>query len=397
MLLLRKILWQDKNRWQIFSAAAGVFVGLWLLLSALQLYFDLHHLLKGEQGSGEHFVQINKRVSIFNTLGAQSTFTPEEIAEIEAQPFVRKVGVFQSNRFKVSASSRLVGFYTELFFEAVPPEFLDVDEPGFHWERGQNELPVILSRDYLALYNFGFAPSQGLPQFTPNTIKKVALDVHVQGNGLRMTFQGRVVGFSDRINSILVPWEFLEWANARFGDERRQGPSRLILEVENPYGQAFRQFLEERGYEVSSGRLIGGQVGIVLNLVFGAIALIGVLIFLLAALVVWLSFQLLIAQSRDDIHLLLQLGYRPRQIASELKRYLLLLTGAVVGVLLVFLFLGRGLLLARLEEQGFHLPASFHFLTILAFFLLLGIFLWFNFQTIQRSVERLFPGGAAAK
>ena len=142
---------------------------------------------------------------MFNTLGARSTFTDEEIEDLRSQDFIEAVGVFVSNQFKVNASSQMLGFYTELFFESVPDEFIDVSNSRWQWSKGDPEIPVILSRDYLALYNFGFAPSQGLPQFTPNTISKVSMDVNISGNGLRKTFQGRIIGFSDRINSILVP------------------------------------------------------------------------------------------------------------------------------------------------------------------------------------------------
>jgi len=41
MKILNQLLWSGKNKWQIIGAAAGSFIGLFLLLSALQLYFDL--------------------------------------------------------------------------------------------------------------------------------------------------------------------------------------------------------------------------------------------------------------------------------------------------------------------------------------------------------------------
>ena len=259
MKILNQLLWSEKNKWQIIGAAVGAFIGLFLLLSALQLYFDLQRLVKGDS-STEQFVLINKKVNLFNTLGARSTFTEEEIEQLKQQEFVESVGIFISNQFKVSASSQMLGFYTELFFESLPDDFIDIKKSRWSWSKGDNEIPIILSRDYLALYNFGFAPSQGLPQFTPNTISKLAMDVNVSGNGLRKTFQGRIIGFSDRINSILVPQSFMDWANENFGETQKPKSSRLIIKTNNPYSPELSDYLEKNKFEVSSGRLIGGTV-----------------------------------------------------------------------------------------------------------------------------------------
>ena len=154
----------------------------------------------------------------------------------------------------------MLGFYTELFFESIPDEFVDVSNSRWQWSKGENEIPIILSRDYLALYNFGFAPSQGLPQFTPNTIGKLSMDVNISGNGLTQNFQGRIIGFSDRINSILVPQSFMNWANENFGETQKPQSSSLILKTNNPYSPELNDYLEQNKYEVSSGRLIGGQL-----------------------------------------------------------------------------------------------------------------------------------------
>ena len=88
MKILNQLLWSGKNRWQIIGAAIGAFIGLFLLLSALQLYFDLQRLVKGDS-STEQFVLINKKVNLFNTLGARSTFTEEEISDLKIQEFHR--------------------------------------------------------------------------------------------------------------------------------------------------------------------------------------------------------------------------------------------------------------------------------------------------------------------
>ncbi len=389
MKILNQLLWSGKNKWQIIGAAAGSFIGLFLLLSALQLYFDLQQLVKGNR-STEQFVLINKKVNLFNTLGARSTFTDEEIEKLQNQDFIEAVGIFISNQFKVSASSQMLGFYTELFFESVPDEFIDVTNSRWQWSKGDSEVPVILSRDYLALYNFGFAPSQGLPQFTPNTISKLSLDVNISGNGLRKTFQGRIIGFSDRINSILVPQSFMTWANENFGETQKPQSSRLILKTENPYSSELSDFLEQNKYEVSSGRLIGGQLTTLLRNIISIVAAIGIIIVLLSVLIFILNFQLIISQSKEDIRLLLQLGYKTRQISDVLIRYLAYLFGGVLVVTLLILFISRLWFVSWFGNQGFSIQSGLHVGVYLAILLFSITFIVLNVQNIRKNVSRLF-------
>ena len=48
--------------------------------------------------------------------------------------------------------------------------------------------------------------------------------------------QGRIVGFSNRLNTILVPQEFMDWSNSHYGRTAgaRADPSRLIIDVSSP-------------------------------------------------------------------------------------------------------------------------------------------------------------------
>ncbi len=390
MNLIDKLLWKENNRWQIFGAAFGAFIGLLLLLIAIQFYQDLS-FLTGKGGSkDDRYVIINKKVNFFNTLGANAAFNEEEIEKILQQPFVLDADVFSSNRYKVSASSKMLGFYTELFFEAVPGKFLDVSTRKFEWKEGQNDIPIIISRDYLALYNFGFAPSQGLPQFTPKTIKRVTIDIILRGNRSRKTMQGQIVGFSDRINSIIVPQNFMEWANKNFGDGSSGKSSRLIMEVSNPYAKEFTAFLDENNYEISSGKLIGGQVGTLIALVVGFLAFIGIVIVLLSVLLFVLNFQLLISKSSQSISLLLQLGYKHKQLSQVLTKRMITLFAFVFVGTIIALLLSRYFQVEWFTTQGFELPFVPHWTVILAAILFAALFVIVNLTNIRKNVIALF-------
>ncbi len=87
--LLNKLLWNGRNNWQIFGAAVGTFIGLLLLLQAVQFYTDLQNLMNGTSNNHDNgYLMINKKVSLLNTIGGASTFSEAEINALKSQDFV---------------------------------------------------------------------------------------------------------------------------------------------------------------------------------------------------------------------------------------------------------------------------------------------------------------------
>jgi hypothetical protein len=387
--MLKELLSKNQNRWQIVGASFGAFLGLFILLFASQLYFDFQKILRGSNDA-DNFITINKPVSLANTIFGKSVFSTENIKELENQSFTQQVTPFVANRFKASASSRMINFYTELFFEAVPESFIDVQDPMFRWFEGQGEVPIIMSKDYLALYNFGFALSQGLPQFTPSTIRQVTVDITLRGNGREQVFTGRIIGFSERINSILVPPSFIKWSNANFGDQPDQGASRLLLKVNDPYDKQLASFLKEKGYEISIGRLTGGRLALMLNISLFILSVIGVLMLILSIVVFILNYQLIISKSSSDIKLLLQIGYKAGQINEILRGTLFRILLSVFAAVVMCLGVVRLAILGWVNQNGFELQTFYSWVVCVLALVVFGFILFINAQSIKKNIAGQF-------
>ena len=91
-----------------------------------------------------------------------------------------------------------------------------------------------MPRSYLALYNFGFAQSRGLPKVSDGLVGMIDMSIFIHGNGKSGQYRGKIVGFSNRLNTILVPQSFMDWSNDFYEHGRTEPPSRLIVEVFNP-------------------------------------------------------------------------------------------------------------------------------------------------------------------
>ena len=383
--MLKKVLFDGKSTGQTVGACLGIFTGLFLLLFALQVFIDVQVLSKGARD--DNFLVINKILE--KNYGKPLRFSKEEFDLIKQQPFFKEVDAFVSNSYKVSLTSQKMGFRTLLFFQSLAPSFLGIDERNFTWKPG-DKLPIVLSSDYLALYNFGFAPSQGLPKFSAASIGFVDFKVTISGQGKQETFDAYVHAFTPNVNSILTPPSFMQYANDRYGEgSEAKMPTQIIASTDNPYSVALEQFLEQHHYEIARGGLIGGELKSTLYLLVFLILIIALIIVGLAMLVFVLNYQLLIAQSAAPIQRLIQLGYTTTSIVRVLSRNLLRLFAIVSILVMLGLVSTKYLLTGLIAAQGYPLSFWLHPLVIafaLAFCL---FFVWVNLRSIRLNVRSL--------
>lgn len=84
---------------------------------------------------------------------------------------------------------------TEMFFEAVPDSFVDAQASDWKYTAGEEEVPVILPRTYIALYNFGFAQSRNLPKVSDGLVGMIDMHIFINANGQHAQFKGKSTWF----------------------------------------------------------------------------------------------------------------------------------------------------------------------------------------------------------
>jgi hypothetical protein len=206
--------------------------------------------------------------------------------------------------------------------------------PDWGWKEGIDNIPIIIPRYYLNLYNFGFAQSQGLPQVSEELMQQIVFKVKIKGNGQTGHFSGHINGFSDDLNTILVPQSFMTWANTHFGDKQKAASvSRLVMEVNNPAAPEIAEFFAEKpNYDVNSNKDEQGKLSYFLTMLIVIILVVGLLIMLPAMGLMLLSINLLVYKNQETLGNLILLGYRRGRLA--LPYYILvLILNIVVGSL----------------------------------------------------------------
>lgn len=341
-----KLVWKLLRRHISLPQFVGFFLanllGMLIVMLSLQFYCDVKPVFSEDEGIiRPDFLVLSKRVSTLNSIGfgSSNTFSEKELNELKAQSFTKRVGTFTASQYKVNCSLGIEGLAqigTEMFFESVPDGFVDVDLSKWHFEEGDDFVPIIIPKTYLSIYNFGFAQSQNLPKISEGIVGMVEMTIAMQGNGQKDYIKGRVVGFSTRLNTILAPESFIRWSNERFAPNSDNEPSRIILEVHNPADDAIVNYINEKGYDLEDDKLDAGRMMFFLRLISGIVMLVGLLISLLSFYILMLSIYLLVEKNTEKMRTLLLIGYSPANVALPYQ----ILTIGMNAVVLLFAFIG---------------------------------------------------------
>lgn len=320
--ILKKIIRTGVGKGRFWMAAIGLGIAMLLILIALQVHQNFNELLHSDKNENEtaDFLVINKKITN-DMMGRpeMSTFTPEEIKDLSAQPFVNGFGIVTAADFSVKLEMDKLGITSELFFEAVPDSFIDVKSADWKWEVGQQEIPVIVPSSFLDMFNFGFAMGNGMPQFSEETIKTLSPTV-VISQGMRTgRFAGRIVGFSDRISTVLVPMSLMEWGNSTFGTGKAKAPSRVIIKSKDPSDPILSKYLDTHNYSTNKEKTRFSKTRLIVQTIVSVVGFFGLVLLVFALLVFSMFIQIVIESCRKEIRLLITLGAAPRQ----LQRYLL--------------------------------------------------------------------------
>lgn len=391
-----KLLRRNISLWQITGYAVATFVGLSIVLVALQFYMDASSVLSSGGDGGMSLISnrnivISKPVSLTATLTGESpSFSAEEIAEIAAQPWAGNVSPFQAADFSVRAGIELGdrALQTALFLESIPDSLIDIDRNTWSFDSSRPSIPIVISKDYLALYNFGFASSGRMPMISEGMLSSVPLQITIAGNGQSATLPARIVGYSSWLNTVAVPQAFMDWAHARFGSATVEAPSRLVITVTDTADPAIEKFFAERDYEQAGQGNDLGRATYFLRLLASVVGIVGLVIVALALGILVLSLFLLIQKNQRVIRGLLLIGYSPTEVARSYVVLVCVVNGVVLLMSAVALALVAPLWRTGLENIG--LEGASMWLAWTLGIGLMGFITLINISIVYRLVRKVF-------
>ena len=401
MSIVWKLLRQPISLPQFAGFSLANLFGMLIVLLGYQFYSDvLPVFTQGDSFMGSDYLIVSKKISIGSTLGGNSTqFTESEIGDIASQPFTKKAARFTSTEYKVDAHMGIDGVQvlsSEIFLESVPDRFLDVTLEQWKWSEGDTTVPIVLPRSYINMYNFGFAQTHSLPKISDGLMGMIDFRISIHGNGKQGEYKGKVIGLSNRLNSILVPQAFMDWSNKTYAPEETSLPSRLIVEVDNPTDERIAHYISDCGYEVEDNKLQAEKTTYFLRVVVMLVMSVGLIISLLSFYILMLSIYLLVQKNTSKLANLMLIGYSPSQVARPYQLLALALNVLVLAVVLAAVSLLRGEYMDMLQtlypniDDGSLLPAVTLGLVLLAAVTLA------NTAAVRRKVTAIWKQGRVA-
>lgn len=402
MKLLFKLLRRNISAGQILGFLLVNLLGGLIVLFGIQGYHDYNAFSNsGDQLLSSGYLVITKPVGMAQTigsaLGVHTSFSDKEIEELENLPSVASVGRFISAQFEVKASFAIgrANVSTDIFLEAVPDEFIKNDYNAVggvqhRWSAtlDSDTIPVIIPRNYLNLYNYGYATSNGMPQISDELLGVFPLKLRFLTADGWVRYNAVVCGLTNKINTILVPWKFMQDANSSIAPQVEPKPSRLILITETTeLDDSLLEYIADKGYvlegDTSHVRLQSFVSGIIV-----VVTGIGFLFSFLAFFLLVISIMLLIEKNKEKIRNLYSIGYSVKSIA---RVYQLLAAVVDVAVWLVAAIVATIVYpsfteMMQLTSPGF-LPASLWWLWLWALLFAVA-FLAFHSAVVYRNVKR---------
>lgn len=354
MNLVWKLLKQHISVPQFVGFFFANLFGMFIVLLGFQFYNDVLPVFTSQDSFMKaDYLIVSKKIGAANTVsGKSNTFNNSELDDVAQQKFTKKAGKFTSTEYKVDANMGVNGqsiLNSELFFESVPDGFVDVPLQDWTYTEGSHEVPIILPRTYINMYNFGFAQTHSLPKISDGLVGMIDFKIFIHGNGHSDEYKGKVIGFSNRLNTILVPQKFMDWSNEYYAQGENSDPTRLIVEVGNPADDNITKYLDKKGYEVESDKLQAEKTTYFLKMIVSLVMVIGLIISLLSFYILMLSIYLLVQKNSTKLENLLLIGYSPQRVAMPYQMLTVSLNIAVLFITWGILYFVRDYYMGVIE------------------------------------------------
>lgn len=369
MNLVWKLLRQHLSIPQMAGFFFANLFGMIIVLLSVQFYQDVIPVFTAEDSfMRSDFLIVNKKIGTASTIsGSSNTFNQTEVDDLAQQPFVSRMGKFTNANYKADVSMRVNGVSVlnngEISFESIPDSFVDTPLRNWNYQPDEKTIPIILPRIYLTMYNFGFAQTHALPKLSDGLVGMIDFHIFVHGKHREAQFKGKVIGFSNRLSSILVPQAFMDWSNDTFASGETHAPTRLIVQVNNPSDPQFTKYLDQKGYEIENDKLNTEKTTYFLRLLVTMVVGVGLVISALSFYILMLSIYLLVQKNTHKLENLLLIGYRPAQVALPYQMLTIGLNLLIYGLALLAIFFARSYYMDLIEtlfpniEDGDMLPA----------------------------------------
>lgn len=348
-----------KSFFRTILVYTGLFIAFTLVLLCLQLYDNADKLFGKKSSDKDYWITLSKKITPEN-IGRKELlgFNANDLSKIKKWEEISAVYPFTSNQFKASANGGdFIPFYTDLYFEGVDKKAIDIPIDSIDFTVKDDVIPIIISREYLNLYNYGFALNQGLPQISEDFAKKIEININIIVNKENKSYRGRLVGLSDRIHSVLIPQKFLDSLNMVQNPNvisEHKVFNRILVQVKDSEDKNLIKKMSENGYESNQESLRSAKIKSKLFLVLQVIAVLGIFVLALCLYIIINFIKIQFLEKNEEVSIKNSLGYSPKKMVSDISKTFSINIAIVIFLCLALLSIGQ-YWLAKSDVSSQHL------------------------------------------
>jgi len=390
--MIRKLLFNHQDKKQLYIALLGVFIGITFLVTSVHYLLRVSEFGKDTEIIGANILVIQRKVTSSSTLNLTKTdFELEEIEQMKKEPFIEDVQAVVSNNFRVWLElneKRIPPFKTDVFIQAVDKKFLDVKSDKWKWTEGDSFVPIIMPRDFIVMLNT-FMSASGIPQISDELALDIKFRLRISNGQKEEWVDSKIIGFTNEIPALLVPEEFMDYANANFSDGSEADITQVMIAgKEGEFGK-LEAYMDEHGLESRNSQVVVSRLKSIVGTLFGVISGISVIAVLLSGLVLIQYLQLLMTHNKYEIRTLLRLGFAPKKLINAFFLYFLKLF-VIIAFLGFLSFVGLKIIVDEIfKTGGINLNQSISWISVITLALSLFIFAISSLITANKGVLSL--------
>jgi len=201
-------------------------------------------------------------------------------------------------------------------------------------------------------------------------------------------YQARIVDFTTKINTILVPENFLEWANQTYAPLKSLAPSRIVVETKSQGDENASTYFEQQNYDINKDELKNNELTYYLKLAFSLVLFIGLIIVFAAIWLMIINFQLMIEKNKHKTKDLFLIGYNINQLARPYLKFsiIFMLISYIISIPLVYFILD----IIKEKVGKFMATETSHVWEVIGFGLIIVIILFIiNKIILTQSVKKI--------
>ena len=332
-----KHLFNKRNKSPLIFSGIILFLGSYIFILALFFlsFIDKSVYIKKDNN---YFI-LSKNISFLNTFKKDlAYFSDQDIADLLSAPGINRVDKIYISEFpcRIIVAGN-INYYSEIFLEGIDNKFLSVDTSSFHWKNNAESIPLIISKEFLQLYNYSFVRSNNLPMLTESTAKLLPLTLQINSYEGSAYQKAHIHGFSDRYLSILAPVEFINWANNQYKPLKisNRVSTKMVVEVDEEAGKSFLNFTEKSNYIVHHNKSSISENIKIANLMILFFVILGSILVITSQFLLFFSNKMILFQEKVSIIKLTYIGYSFKRIKSVLFQYtfIIVLTSLVTAII----------------------------------------------------------------